>query len=109
MEELASVLHSLEEEFAETERLSRGQAWCTPIPLFACRKCGRRRGCDRKVGTEVVRSGGCTSVLDAVPLHRWGGFEPLLMKSVLSWQLDAYIFDNREREVVAHLDGSAGH
>jgi hypothetical protein len=31
-EELASVLRSLEEEFAEKERLSQGQLWCTPIP-----------------------------------------------------------------------------
>lgn len=39
IEEVASVLRSLEEEFAEKERLSDGQAWCIPIPL------------DRKVST----------------------------------------------------------
>lgn len=32
-EEVASVLRSLEEEFAEKERLSDGQAWCRPISL----------------------------------------------------------------------------
>ncbi|EKG09157.1 hypothetical protein MPH_13841, partial [Macrophomina phaseolina MS6] len=30
--DLASVLRSLDEEFAEKERLSHGQAWCAPIP-----------------------------------------------------------------------------
>lgn len=39
IEDVASVLRFLEEEFAEKERLSDGQAWCTPIPL------------DRKVST----------------------------------------------------------
>ena len=33
MEDLGSVLSYLEEEFAEKERLSHGQAWCAPIPL----------------------------------------------------------------------------
>ena len=33
VEDLASVLRPLEEEFAEKERLSDGQAWCTLIPL----------------------------------------------------------------------------
>lgn len=33
MEDLASVLRYLEEEFAEKERLSHGQAWCASIPL----------------------------------------------------------------------------
>jgi len=33
MEDLASVLRYLEEEFAEKERLSHGQEWCVPIPL----------------------------------------------------------------------------
>jgi hypothetical protein len=39
MEDLVSVLYSLDEEFAEKERLSREQAWCAPICL------------DRKVST----------------------------------------------------------
>lgn len=33
MEELASVLQSLDEEFDEKERLSQGGNWCRPIPL----------------------------------------------------------------------------
>jgi hypothetical protein len=32
MEDLASVLRSLDEEFAEKERLSQEQEWCAPIP-----------------------------------------------------------------------------
>jgi hypothetical protein len=32
MENIASVLRSLEEEFAEKERLSHSQAWCDPVP-----------------------------------------------------------------------------
>ena len=32
MDDLASVLRSLDEEFAEKERLSHTHAWCTPIP-----------------------------------------------------------------------------
>ncbi|KJZ69221.1 hypothetical protein HIM_11384 [Hirsutella minnesotensis 3608] len=32
-EDLASVLHVLEEDFAMKERLSNDQTWCTPIPL----------------------------------------------------------------------------
>ena len=32
MEELACILCSLNEEFAEKERLSHPEAWCTPIP-----------------------------------------------------------------------------
>jgi len=32
MEDLASVLRHLDEEFAEKQRLSEGQLWCTPIP-----------------------------------------------------------------------------
>lgn len=31
-QDLASVLGALDEEFAEKERLSREQAWCTPVP-----------------------------------------------------------------------------
>ncbi|KAF1993896.1 hypothetical protein P154DRAFT_476817, partial [Amniculicola lignicola CBS 123094] len=32
MEDLASVLRSLDDEFGEKERLSHGKVWCTPIP-----------------------------------------------------------------------------
>ncbi|KAF2175488.1 hypothetical protein K469DRAFT_724119 [Zopfia rhizophila CBS 207.26] len=32
MEDLASVLRSLDEDFAEKERLSREQEWCVPVP-----------------------------------------------------------------------------
>ncbi|KAH8661069.1 hypothetical protein BGZ61DRAFT_300661, partial [Ilyonectria robusta] len=31
-QDLANVLRALEEEFAEKERLSHGQTWCTPVP-----------------------------------------------------------------------------
>ena len=66
MEDLASILRHLEDEFAEKERLSDGQEWCTPItlarkvstvqefykafhdrntlPIYTCRICYRKFG-----------------------------------------------------------------